>query len=176
MLFGWVRGQMVGESMAVLRMRCFHSTVTKNLTDLHWKGVKTTDDDARKGSMAMGVTRMIALAKMYTTPRLPQKLPKMAIVLVKGHFLLTFESAMPSWLSAEPEAEYKAVEGLAFLFAAVMVLPPAPPPPPRGIVTDGGERETTWCRGRSPDGEKAVVPIPAPVLPVGVVAREDMMG
>jgi hypothetical protein len=42
------------------------------------------------------MTRLIALARIYTTPKLPQKLPNTAIVFVKGHFLFTFESSEPA--------------------------------------------------------------------------------
>ena len=83
-----------------------YSTAIKIITSrmstyLHWTGVNVCVPLI--GSNAIGKTRLIALARTYTTPNDPQKLPNTAIVFVKGHFLLTLDSS-------DPAAVYNAVD------------------------------------------------------------------
>ena len=47
-------------------------------------GVNTKDVAAENGSSAMGMTRKIALAKMYTTPKDPHTLPNAAMAFENG--------------------------------------------------------------------------------------------
>lgn len=62
-----------------------NNNILKYSTYVHCRGVKTREDDAMNGSRAMGRTRLMALARMYTTPRLPQRDPKIAMDLETGH-------------------------------------------------------------------------------------------
>ena len=141
----------------------------------------------------------MALARIYTTPNDPQKLPNTAIVFVKGHFLLTLDSSDPAavnnavdddLVTAEEDAAAAPplrdkIEAPLCRNRRLLLLPlPLPPPPPplddiiveAGVAANGGNAAVVGWNVTAAEAGDTTVEIAGDTIMERERGRDDVSG